>query len=296
MAPPAGGAPPPGGTPPAASPPGDPSALASKAKDALSKAGDVKDKAEQIRDTVEDLAPAEEEDDAQEPASAEVAPEREVVYVDYTQTWQETPSVPRRKTIIVTHVVHPPPPPRAAPKAKPPQRARGFLGFSARGTTTNYNPSAMMGARAGFTWNDRFRVGGVFYSLTARYAGAIVDSRGNELGLRMAYGGLLASWKLYQGRVMDVAMEGVAGAGAACISIDKRSVGRARCIEKVGLVSLEPGIEVGFTVADWARLGFAGGYRFVTREQWRAPNEFTLSGPYVGVNVDFGRFRRPGHK
>ncbi len=276
--------------------PTDPAAAVDLAKDAASKVGEARDKAQQLRDALgdddEEDEPAESEQASEQDEPADdTAPKREVIYVDYSRTWVESPSPnARRKTIVVTHVVRTPPPPPRAPAVRE-QHARGFMGLSVRGTTTNYNPSALTGARAGFTWNDRFTVGGAFYSLTARYAGPIIDSRGNELGMRMAYGGLLVAWKLYQGRVMHVAMEGLAGAGAACIATEKRFVGRWSCIDKVGLVSLEPGLEVGFTVTDWARLGFTGGYRFVTREEWREPNDFTLTGPYVGFNVDFGSFR-----
>ncbi|MCA9711162.1 MAG: hypothetical protein KDK70_35310 [Myxococcales bacterium] len=213
--------------------------------------------------------------------------------VDYTDVWDEDPPPPR--TVVVTRVVHspsrPPPPIPEEPAAAPEPRARGFMGFSVRGTTTNYNPSAMMGGRAGFTFRDRFTIGGAFYSLTARYAGRIVGPDGRELGLRMSYGGVLLGWRLYSGRVVQLGLETLAGAGASCISRDKRSVGRARCIEKVGLVSLEPGVTLGVMVTDWLRLGLTGGYRFITREAWRPPNDFTLSGPYVGLDLDFGAFR-----
>jgi len=164
------------------------------------------------------------------------------------------------------------------------------MGLSLRGTTTNNNPSMLTGARVGFTFDGRFTIGGAFYSLTARYAGPIVDARGNELGLRMGYGGVLLAWNLYKGRVVHFALESLAGAGAACIDRDKRSYGRWSCIEKVGLVSLEPGLELGFTITDWIRTSATLGHRFVTREAWRAPGDFTLSGPYVGLNIDIGWF------
>ncbi len=216
--------------------------------------------------------------------------EDEPVYVDYTYTWDEPP--PLRKSVVITrHVIRPlPPPPRSKRSPPPPPRARGLVGLSIRGTTTNYNPSAMVGARAGFTFHDRFTIGGALYSLTARYAGAIVDPRGNQLGMRMAYGGVMFNWRLWEGRIMQVGLDTLAGAGAACISRSKKSYGRWNCIEKVGLISIEPGLEIGFKLSDWIRLGVAGGYRFVTREAWREPNDFTLSGPYLGINVDFGWF------
>jgi hypothetical protein len=226
---------------------------------------------------------------ALEPAAAEPVVASEP---DYSNTWSDPPPT---TTIVVTQLVHhpvrrsPPPPP---PVSSYEPRAHGFLGLSLRGTTTvNGNPSALSGARLGFVFDDRFTIGGVFYSLTARYGGPIVDPLGHRLGMRMAYGGVLLGWSLYKGRVMRVGLETLAGAGAACVSRNRRAYGRWECIEKVGLVSLEPGLSVGFTVTDWVRVGFTGGYRFVTREAWREPNEFTLSGPYVGLDVDFGAFR-----
>ncbi|MEX1361593.1 MAG: hypothetical protein AB1Z98_00580 [Nannocystaceae bacterium] len=222
---------------------------------------------------------------------AEVETVASPVVVDYSTTWDDP--APRRTVVVTRVVAQPRPVHRAAPESEPvpPPRAHGFIGASVRGTAVNRNPSVLSGARAGFTFDDRFTIGGAFYSLTARYAGPIVDGRGNELGLRMSYGGVLLAWNVYRGRVLHVALESLAGAGAACVSKDRRSYGKARCIEKVGLVSIEPGIEVGVTATDWARVSLTGGYRFVTREAWQPPSDFMLSGPYVGLNLDFGRFR-----
>lgn len=280
-------------TPPApSSPPSglpiDPAGALDEAGSALSKAGEAKGEANAVRDELGGLAPREESDDqaaAQEPRETSSDP----AAVDHSDTWRDPPPT----TTVITQVVHrpyQPPAPRPA-EVSPEPRARGFLGLSLRGTTTNHNPSALSGARLGFTFNDRFTIGGAFYSLTARYAGAIVDPQGHKLGMRMAYGGVLLAWTLYKGRVVALNLETLAGAGAACISQNRRSYGRWKCIEKVGLVSIEPGLELAFTVTDWMRLGVTGGYRFVTREAWRAPNDFTLSGPYVGLNLDFGAFR-----
>jgi hypothetical protein len=285
---------PPGGTsptPPSGSPVA-PTGTLDAAGNALSKAAEVKDRADTVRDELGGATPREEaaDDAAEDEQAAEQEATEAPASVDYSDTWRDPPP----STTVVTKVVHRPyrpPAPAPAEELSDEPRVRGFLGLSLRGTTTNRNPSALSGARLGFTFNDRFTIGGAFYSLTARYAGAIVDPRGNELGMRMAYGGVLLAWTLYKGRVVALNLETLAGAGAACISRNRRSYGRWECLEKVGLVSIEPGLELAFTVTDWMRLGVTGGYRFVTREAWRAPNDFMLSGPYVGLNVDFGAFR-----
>lgn len=274
--------------PPSGAP--DPSAALDTAKSMLDRAGEVRERVGEARDRIDELTDDDDETDESEDESQAIDETSEPVVVDYSRTWEDDPP---RKQVVVTRVVHHhprPPAPAPAPKTEEPARVRGFIGASFRGTAVNRNPSALSGARAGFTFDDRFTIGGAFYSLTARYGGPIVDPRGNHLGLRMAYGSVLLAWTVYQGRILHVSLESLAGAGAACVSTRERYYGRWSCVEKVGMVALEPGVEVGLAVTDWARVSLAGGYRFVTRESWRPPNDFTLSGPYLGLNVDFGYF------
>lgn len=290
--PPAGGA---GGAPPSDAAGKGPS----KAEQLADRAKRAHDKGKEIRDRIDELTP--EDDESEEPRDDEAdevdeaSSPSEPVTVDYSDTWDRDPPPPPQRAVVVTHVVHQParlsPPVPEEPPPTPEPRVHGFIGVTSRGTTANYNPSILMGARAGFTFRDRFTIGGAFHSLTARYGGPIVDPHGRALGLRMTYGGVLLGWRLYSGRVVQLDVQTMAGAGAACIARGKKSVGPARCLEKVGLVAIEPGVELAFVVTDWARLGLAGGYRFVTREAWRPPNDFTLSGPYLGLGLDFGRFR-----
>jgi hypothetical protein len=270
----------------------DPSGALDGASNALSKAGELGDRADALRDRLPD-APREQpsRDEGEEAAPAqpqEPAPATDPASLDDSHTWRDAP----RSRIVVTEVVHRPVPRPTVAEYEPDEpRVHGFLGLSLRGTTINRNPSVLSGGRLGFVFDERFTIGAAFYSLTARFGGPIVDPVGNKLGMRMAYGGVLLGWTLYKGRVMQVGLDTLAGAGAACVSKSRRGYGKWECIEKVGLVSIEPGLSVGFTVTDWVRMGLTGGYRFVTREAWRAPNEFTLSGPYVGLDVDFGAFR-----
>ena len=284
----------------------DPSGALDGAGKALSKAAEIKGRADAVRDDLGKLAPsdepADEEDDeagdapadeAAAPAQPEPAsePASDPGAVDYSDTWRDAPP----SSVVITTVVHQPVrrPPPPAPELSYEPRAHGFLGLSLRGTTTtNHNPSVLSGGRLGFVFDDRFTIGGAFYSLTARFGGPIVDPVGHKLGMRMAYGGVLLGWTLYKGRVVRLGLETLAGAGAACVSKNRRSHGKWQCLEKVGLVTIEPGLSLGFTVTDWARVGLTAGYRFVTREAWRSPNDFTMSGPYVGLDIDFGAFRR----
>lgn len=307
-APPAGVVAPPGGTPP--TPPGgvplDPSGVVDGASEALSKAGEIKSRVDAVREELGSLAqrePPSDEGGTDDDAGAKTAaPQQEPAsepaegYIDYSTTWHDPP----RSHIVVTQVVHRPvrvPPPAPPPDLSYEPRAHGFVGLSLRGTsTTNHNPSVLTGGRLGFVFDDRFTIGGAFYSLTARFGGPITDPVGNKLGMRMAYGGVLLGWTLYKGRVVQLGLETLAGAGAACVSKNRRSYGKWECLEKVGLVSIEPGLSLGFVVTDWVRMGLTGGYRFVTREAWRTPNEFTLSGPYVGLDIDFGAFRTNGDR
>ena len=82
------------------------------------------------------------------------------------------------------------------------------------------------------------------------------------------------------------------GGGKACISSRPGyKDDEWRCIESVKMFVTETGISTRLDVTNWFRLGMTAGYRFVTRQAWRSPNDFQLSGPYVGLDVDFGWFR-----
>jgi hypothetical protein len=96
------------------------------------------------------------------------------------------------------------------------------------------------------------------------------------------------SWQ--KGNV-DLGIEALVGAGAACVS---RSPGYGnddwRCIETVRMFVVEPGVNLTYTARDWLRVGTSLGWRFVARQAWRPPNDFSLAGPYLGLNLDFGWF------
>lgn len=241
------------------------------------------------------------EPEAREPANAltadRPAPEeetREPVGVE----WDDSDEVDRPRTI--TRVYHvpvrppPPPPPPAAHHEPHGIQIGGFGGVSLRGSALNRNPSVWAGARGAIIFGRRFAIGGAFYQATARFGGPIVGSKGEHLGLRAAYGGLTVDWTVWRKGITSLGIEGLVGAGAACVSRSPSYRGNDwRCIEAVRLFVFEPGMNVAFDITEWFRVGVSAGWRFVARQAWRPPNDFSLSGPYLGLNLDFGWF--PNH-
>ena len=168
----------------------------------------------------------------------------------------------------------------------------GYGGLGLRGSTINKNPSLWIGAHGGIIFGQRLSIGGAFYEVTYRHGGPIVDSNGKELGIRAAYGGMTMGIVLSRRKRFELSVDTLIGGGAACIS---REPGYQdddwRCIEAVRMFVTEPSLSTRFILRDWFRVGLELGYRFVAREAWRAPNDFQLSGPFLGTSIDFGWFK-----
>jgi hypothetical protein len=299
---------PPGGTPPtppaaaapappSSSPPAPPADPGAKAVDAKDKVGEL---AGRLDDGTADPAAPETPTDAadqltSDPGDAQAA-EPDALREPAGVEWDESDDVDRPRTITrVYHVpVRPPPPPPPPPVHEHEPSGihiGGFGGVSLRGSSLNRNPSVWVGARGAIIFGQRFAIGGAFYQATARFGGPIVGSRGEHLGLRAAYGGLTVDWTVWRKGITSLGFEGLVGAGAACVSRSPSYRGNDwRCIEAVRLFVFEPGINVAFHMTEWLRVGVALGWRFVARQAWRPPNDFSLSGPYLGLNVDFGWF------
>lgn len=272
--------------PPTGAPPSPPAGAASAAADL---AGDLADRAgaeasDRAREGAKDLA-------APEPAppEEEPAPRREPI----GEEWGPSDDIDAPRTVTIVHhvPVRPPPPPPVVEERERSVSIGGFGGFSMRGSALNRNPSLWIGARGAIIFGRRFAIGGAFYEANARFGGPIVDRRGNHLGLRAAYGGMTVDWTVWRGGITTLGIEGLVGAGAACIS--RSSSYRDddwRCIEAVRMFVFEPGANVAFDITDWFRAGVSLGWRFVARQAWRPPNDFSLAGPYLGLNLDFGWF------
>ena len=222
---------------------------------------------------------------------------RELQHAEPEEEWEDMLDPPRTQTVVVKI------PARdsyayddqaydALYDDDPPElRISGYGGVSVHGSTILHNPAVWVGGRGGLILGERFSIGGAFYQLSYRHGGPIVDPTGRELGIRAAYGGLQVGYVLFDRHRFELDLDTLIGAGSACISAQPGFADDDwRCIEAVRMFVTEPGLSARFEVVEFLRLGLTAGYRFVAREQWRPPNDFQVSGPYVGVDVDFGWF------
>ncbi len=236
-----------------------------------------------------DEATPPEEDPAVEPASRRSLTDtpREPIGTE----WDDD-EVERERVVTVVHdvAVRPLPPP-PEPYQPEPIQIGGYGGLSLRGSSLNRNPAVWVGARGALILGNRFSIGGAFYEATARFGGPIVGSHGEQFGLRAAYGGMTFDWVAWEHGKFDIGIESLVGAGAACVSRSP-SYGDDdwRCIETVRMFVVEPGVNFTYTMRDWLRVGTSLGWRFVARQAWRPPNDFSLAGPYLALNLDFGWF------
>lgn len=207
----------------------------------------------------------------------------------------EPPAVARRVT-VVHHYQAPPPQPPALPASRYESEPEddfffgGYGGLVLRGSAVSRKAALLTGIRGGFIFGKRMAIGGAFYRLSHRFGPAIEARDGTELALEMAYGGLTSDITLLRRGRLELAVGGLVGAGVGCISREFDYDDESSCIDQVRMFVGEPEAAVRINVAPWMRLSATGGYRFVVREAWRPPNDFTMSGGYGGVNLEFGWF------
>jgi hypothetical protein len=170
----------------------------------------------------------------------------------------------------------------------------GYGGPSGRISAVSGKVATVAGFRGGVLIGNRLSLGAAAHRMTWRQGPPIMDGEGADYTLRMSYGGMTAGVTLWRPSVLEFAVEGLAGAGVACISTNgDYKDDRGHCVESVKMFVGEPAATMYINVTDWMRVAITGGYRIVVRERWRAPNEFLLSGGYGGIDLQFGWFRKP---
>ena len=187
----------------------------------------------------------------------------------------------------------PPPPPPAQPRT---QRRffGGYGGPSGRLSSVSGKLGTFAGFRGGVLIGERLSLGAAAYRLTYRHNSSIFGPEGDQYSLRMGYGGMTFGVTLWRPGRIELAVEGLIGAGAGCISDNHRyRDDDYRCVESVRMFVGEPAVTMYVNVTDWMRLAVTAGYRLVVREAWRPPNDFIMSGGYGGMDLQFGWFKKP---
>lgn len=187
----------------------------------------------------------------------------------------------------------PPPPPPVEPQSRR-LFIGGYGGPSARLSSVSRKLSTLAGFRGGVLLGERLSLGAAVYRLTYRHNSNITSPDGSEYSLRMGYGGMTFGFTVWRPGRIELAVEGLVGAGSACISDNPRYKDDTfRCIETVKMFVGEPAVTMYLNITDWMRVAVTAGYRLVVREGWRPPNNFLMSGGYGGMDLQFGWFKKP---
>ena len=206
-------------------------------------------------------------------------------------TLPRTLTVVHRREPLPTMVVEPPPDP--VPLHRDDFFVSGYGGVDFRMTTLSRKLATMLGVRGGILLGERMSIGAALYRVTKRFGPPIRDGQGHPMTLKTTYGGLTAGATLVRGKRVELQASGLIGAGIGCISYDlEYGSSSYRCVETVKMLVVEPSVVMNINLTDWMRLGLEGGYRAVVRESWRPPNDFSMSGGFGGVHVEFGWFNR----
>jgi len=186
-----------------------------------------------------------------------------------------------------------------APPPAPPPRPRPFVGgyggFNIRLSSASERMATFFGVRAGLLFGRRFSVGGAYYELRERFGEPMRDVNGFPMLLGMGYGGLTVGVTLLLRERVELDVTSLIGGGGSCIAYVPSSSADlpGGCVDHTNYFVIEPGANLYIKIARWARIGIEGGYRFVGNEDWRAPNDFPLSGGYGGLLFEFGWFKKP---
>jgi hypothetical protein len=187
----------------------------------------------------------------------------------------------------------PPPPPPAPPRTER-RFFGGYGGPSGRLSSVSRKLGTMTGFRGGVLIGERLSLGAAAYRLTYRHNSNIHGPEGDEYSLRMGYGGMTFGVTLWRPGRIEIAAEGLVGAGVACISDNPRyRDDDYRCVESIKMFVGEPAVTMYVNITDWMRIAVTAGYRLVVREAWRPPNDFILSGGFGGADLQFGWFKKP---
>lgn len=200
------------------------------------------------------------------------------------------------RTLTVVHRGMPTaaaPPPEPAPTHRDRFFVSGYGGVDFRITTLSKKFATLFGVRGGLLLGKRMSIGGAMYRVSKRYGPPIIDPQGRPMTLKAQYGGLTVGGTLVRGRTVELAAQGLIGAGVGCISYNLSYGAKSyRCVESVKMMVVEPSVVMHIYPTRWMRLGIEGGYRAVARESWRPPNDFSMSGAYGGFSAEFGWFDR----
>jgi hypothetical protein len=199
-------------------------------------------------------------------------------------------------TVVITERPDPLPPP---PPAPPPRTKRffvsGYGGLSFQMSTTSRRLSLLNGFQGGLLLGERLSLGLAFRRMTHRFGPDIRGDSGKRYQLGMIYGGAEVGVVIVRHGRFELGLESLFGMGVGCVNrlIKEEGHTDAKCIDAVRMFVIEPGAFIHLNLTNWMRVGIDGGYRFVVRERFKPPNDFRLGGPYFGLNLEFGWFKRP---
>lgn len=161
-----------------------------------------------------------------------------------------------------------------------------------------------LGLRGGFQLAEgRASIGGSLRSLVYRHGPTIFGASGTPYRLKMTYGGLDLGLVFIRREYVDFGLDSMVGGGVACLARSNYASHRG-CVDAVRLFTVDEGLFVRVIAAKWMRIGLTAGFRYIRAGKWKdiPPQQdhgpfgpggrASLSSPYVGLTIDFGRFLR----
>lgn len=191
----------------------------------------------------------------------------------------------------------------AAPRTLIDTRTTQIGGFGA--PTVHYSQfngedAVLVGAQGAMLIDQRIYIGGAGYGMGSRHRAPDAGLNTSDSRFELGYGGLLLGWMHNSDDVVHLAADVLVGAGAVVNSYRDdllyQSSSRyhdwdnGRSYTDDPFFVVQPMLHVEMNILRFWRVGFNGGYRYVSGVDSFGLTDADLSGPVAGVTFRFGRF------
>lgn len=177
----------------------------------------------------------------------------------------------------------------------------GYLAPEIKVGNVHEDISLFVGAKMGFTFNDKFTIGLAGYGLTSN--SNFIDDRYStteQIRIGLGYGGLAMEYTLFSNKVIHFTVPVIVGAAGVSVYEDNKSsvsednivffYGDYLDIENSAAFVVEPGVNIELNVFKFMRLDLGASYRYITGTDLVYLEDKDLSDLSFNATFKFGFF------
>jgi hypothetical protein len=167
------------------------------------------------------------------------------------------------------------------------QTSGGYGAPTVTFTSVHGEWAVITGGQGGWIVNRQFVLGGAVRGL-ATLPSTSVD--GQSVDVQMGYGGLLLEYIGAPSELIHYGLSAVIGGGSVQLVRDGYDHRDDEALDRAALFVTEAGGRLELNVTSFFRVGFGGGYLFVSGSDVPTVSDADLRGPYGELSLRFGSF------